>query len=155
MLNWEMTSPNRNVNKKINWSKGILYVIKYAIESVHSKLPHKTDNKIESTAELPAPVLGTYVTHLFVLSQLMHWITHFQYLLPKLHRTAELHSWLYRCSWVDSINVCLKIHKADKHRQIEVIIFAQSSAIFYVIKFCNSIWTPHSLQDVIIFYVCS
>lgn len=36
MPNWETTSPNGNVNKKFNWSGGILYVIIYAAEFVSS-----------------------------------------------------------------------------------------------------------------------
>lgn len=87
MPNWETTLPNGNVNKKFNWSKGIPYIIKYAVEFVCNKLPPQTDNKIGSTAELPALVLGTYIINLFVLSQLMHWITHFQYSSPKINQT--------------------------------------------------------------------
>lgn len=87
MPNLETTSPDGNVNKNFNLSKGIPYVIKCAVGFVCNKLPPQTDNKIGSTVELPVPVLGTYVIYLLVLSQLMHWITHFQYSAPKIDQT--------------------------------------------------------------------
>lgn len=88
------------------------------------------DNKTGSTAELPALVLGVYTINLFALLQLMHWITHFQYSSPKINQTTEIHKWLYLHSCIDIITVYLKIHKDDMHRQIGVVIFAQSSTMF-------------------------
>lgn len=50
----------------------------------------QADNKFGSTAELPAPMLGTYVINLFALLQQLHWITHFQYSSPKKKKKTSL-----------------------------------------------------------------